>query len=192
FRNSHEGIERKRKLFTAYVSIMLLAFVGRTTLRNYLYNDSARDLNTHNYVAAKKKLDLATNIDGGFSYGWDRLARVEFRTNDSENAERHWLLALKKKPDLVSAKVGLSSIYMKSGQYEKAKILLNSARRLAPRDIATLINLGHINLVLGKKDCAIENFNKAVTLSGGDVTVCKAVTNALYQADISDYKKKQK
>ncbi|MCA9800837.1 MAG: tetratricopeptide repeat protein [Cyanobacteria bacterium HKST-UBA02] len=174
---------RKRKLYLAYVSMMLILFCGKTTLRNYLYNESAGDINEKQYAVARQKLEFITAMDPGFASGFDRLARVEFRQNDLEPAEKHWLHALKAKPDLVSAKVGLSTICMRRGELDRARALLNSARRLDPRHIPTLVNLGYYNLQTGRIDLARENFKKAVDLSGGDRDVCLIAASALKRFD---------
>lgn len=174
---------RKRRLYLAYVSVMLILFCGRTTLRNYLYNESAGDINAKRYAVARQKLEFITAMDPGFASGFDRLARVEFRMNDLEPAEKHWLQALKAKPDLVSAKVGLSTLCMRRGELDRARSLLISARRLDPRHIPTLVNLGYYNLRTGRIDLARENFKKAVDLSGGDRDVCLIAASALKKCD---------
>src|SRR5262249_41954564 len=100
----HSGNARKRWLFVAYVSIMLVFFMGRTSARNYLYNEAKGALHHGDYAAAGESCRKALAIDQSFHLAWDRLARCEYKLKETAHAQEHWQKALALQPDLVSAK----------------------------------------------------------------------------------------
>lgn len=169
--STHSKVRARGRLFTCYIAIMMLLFTGRSAARNYLYNSAAQAMNRCEYQAAKGNCELSIAIDPTFPYTHDRLARCEFRLHNNDEAEKQWLAALRLKPDLVSAKVGLSNLYMLRGRYDEAHELLTSAVRLEPRDIAAFLNLGYLNLKLGNLSDGIKSIENAVNLAPQDCTV---------------------
>lgn len=178
-RSGHKGVERKRRLFVAYISLMLILFMGRTCGRNLFYNEAGIAFNKHDYMQARNLCQQSLWFDSNFAFAWDRMARAEFRLHDLRNAEQHFLKALKGKPDLVSSKVGLSNIYMRQKKFDAARALLIQASRLSPRDIPTMLNLGAFNLQTGKVDEAIQCFDRAIALAPQNTTV-KVVSAEAY------------
>ncbi len=168
---AHRKVTARGKLFTIYIAVMMLLFTGRSAARNYLYNEAAQAMNRCEYQMAKRDCELSIAIDSTFPYAHDRLARCEFRLHNNDEAEKQWQTALRLKPDLVSAKVGLSNVYMARGKYEKAHELLTSAVRLEPRDIAAFLNLGYLNLKLGRQTDGIKSIENAVNLAPQNSTV---------------------
>ncbi len=168
---AHSKATARGKLFTIYITIMLLLFTGRSAARNFFYNDAAQAMNRCEYQIAKRDCEISIAIDSNFSYSHDRLARCEFRLHNNNEAEKQWLAALRLKPDLVSAKVGLSNVCMARGQYKRAHELLTSAVRLEPRDIAAFLNLGYLNMKLGRRGDGIRSIERAVKLAPQDSTV---------------------
>ncbi|MBX9692405.1 MAG: hypothetical protein K2Z81_08480, partial [Cyanobacteria bacterium] len=165
------GVGRKQKLMTVYVTIMLVLFLGRNSTRNFLYNEAGGLFNKQDYVAAKQYCELALKIDSTFPYAWDRLARAEYRLKELDSAQIHWNKALKMKPDLVPAKVGLSSICMQRRQYDEARAFLLTALRLEEANIPALINLIELNSRTGKTSEALKYSDLVVQLAPRNITV---------------------
>jgi len=170
-KGAYKKSDRKSKLITAYIAIMLVLFTGRGAARNYFYNEAGQSFNKADYKSGKHLCELSLAIDGTYPYALDRLARCEFRMQDSENAEKHWLKALQMKPDMVSAKVGLSNVLMKRGDFEGAKKLLTNALRLEPRDIPTVLNVAFLNVKTGNTVEGMKYFERAMQLAPGNPTV---------------------
>ncbi len=170
-KKAYKRAENKGKLITAYIAVMLIAFTGRGAARNYFYNQAGQFVNKTDYKTGKHFCELSLMIDGTYPYALDRLARCEFRMNDSVEAEKHWKKALQMKPDMVSAKVGLSNIMMKRNDFDGARLLLTNAVRLEPRDIPVQLNLGYLNMQTGKTSDGIHNFETAVELAPENATV---------------------
>jgi tetratricopeptide (TPR) repeat protein len=172
----------KSKLITAYIAIMLIAFTGRGAARNYFYNQAGQFVNQANYETGKRFCELSLSIDGTYPYALDRLARCEFRLKDSVNAEKHWEKALRMKPDLVSAKVGLSNIHIQRKEFDEAKKLLVNALRLEPRDIPVLLNLGYLNMQSGNAVEGLKYFERALALAPESSTVRLLAAQAYFTA----------
>lgn len=168
---SYKRSGTKSKLVTVYIAFMLVLFTARSAARNYFYNQAGQSFNQADYLESKRLCELSLTIDGSYPFALDRLARSEFRLHDAPNAEQHWNKALRMKPDMVSAKVGLSNICIQRRQFESAKSLLKSALRLEPRDIPVYLNLGYVSLQLGEKTAALNYFNKALLLAPDNPTV---------------------
>lgn len=170
-KKAYKRSENKGRLITAYIAIMMIAFVGRGAARNYFYNQAGQYVNMVDYENGKRYCELSLMIDGTYPYALDRLARCEFRLGDSVNAETHWRKALAMKPDMVSAKVGLSNVLMKRNEFEDARKLLTNAMRLEPRDIPVQLNLGYLNMQTGNHNDGIKNFETALKLAPHNGTV---------------------
>lgn len=170
-RKCYNGIARKQRLITAYVSIMLMAFLGRNCIRNYTFNEAAVAFNKQDYAAAKHYCELALRFDPTFPFAWDRLARAEFRSNELAAAEQHWKHALKMKPDLVSAKVGLSNICMRRKEYDAARKLLQTALRLEEASVPAILNMVELCTLTNKHTDAVSYCDLALKLAPGDTKV---------------------
>lgn len=183
--SSYKTMTLKRGIISSYIFVILVLFLGSQTLKYYLYNASAIDMNEKDLAAAKHKLEYATRIDSGFAVAWDRLARVSYRMKDYKEAEKYWKKALECKPGLVTSRVGLSSIYIHNSEFKKAERILNSVVQSNPRNIPALLNLAQVNFKVGKLKQAEKLLNQAVELSGKDSTVCNAALS-LYKASIKN------
>ncbi|MDZ4836963.1 MAG: tetratricopeptide repeat protein [Candidatus Melainabacteria bacterium] len=170
-KKAYKRSANKGRLLTAYIAIMLMAFIGRGAARNYFYNQAGQYVNVADYKNGKHFCELSLMIDGTYPPALDRLARCEYRSGDNVNAELHWHKALNMKPDMVSAKVGLSNILMNRKDYGGARTLLTNAIRLEPRDIPVHLNLGHLNIETGRFRDGIKNFETAITLAPTNATV---------------------
>lgn len=54
------------------------------------------------------------------------------------------------KPDFVEAKIGMSNIYMRRGELEKARHLLDQCARLVPHNLAIYLNQAEVYTKLGE------------------------------------------
>ncbi len=179
-KKAYKRSENKGKLVTAYIAIMLVAFIGRGAARNYFYNQAGQYVNQADYKTGKHFCELSLSIDGTYPYALDRLARCEYRLNDSAGAEQHWRKALRMKPDLVSAKVGLSNVLMKRKDFKTARDLLTNAVRLEPRDIPVQLNLGSLNIQMGNNADGVKNFEAALQLAPQSPTVKLLAAHAFF------------
>lgn len=170
-RKAYSGVARKQKLITAYVSLMLIAFLGRNCIRNYTFNEAAVAFNKQDYISAKHYCELALKVDPTFAFAWDRMARAEFRMNDLILAEQHWKHALKMKPDLVSAKVGLSNICMHRKEYDAARKLLQTALRLEEASVPAMLNMVELSNLTNKPRDAVSYCDLALKLAPQDTRV---------------------
>ena len=181
----HKSVALKRGFISAYIFIALVLFLSSQSLKYYMYNASAIDMNKKRLDDARQKLEFATRIDGNFALAWDRLARVSYRSGDLENARKYWLKAIEKNSEIVSARVGLSSIYIRKLEFSKAEAILNSVVESNPRHIPALLNLAQVNFKLGKDKKARLLLDRAVELSGDDSTV-SGTASSLYKAAMAE------
>jgi Putative Zn-dependent protease, contains TPR repeats len=170
-RKCYNGVARKQKLITIYVSLMLILFLGRNCIRNYTFNEAAVAFNKQDYITAKHYCELALKVDPTFAFAWDRMARAEFRMSQLVSAEQHWKQALKMKPDLVSAKVGLSNICMHRKEYDAAGKLLQTALRLEEASVPAILNMIELSTLTNKNHDALGYCDLALKLAPSDTRV---------------------
>jgi len=170
-KTAYKRSNTRSKLVTAYIAAMLVLFTGRGAARNYLYNMAGQSFNKSHYLESKHLCEFSLAVDGTYPYALDRLARCEYRLQDHVSAEQHWKKALKMKPDLVSAKVGLSNICIQRRQFDSAKSLLKTALRLEPQDIPVHLNLGYVSMQMGDAAESLIYFKKALQLAPSNPTV---------------------
>lgn len=85
----------------------------------------------------------------------------------------HWKKALQVKPDFVESKLGLSVLYMRSWELEKALELILTCNRLAPKDEAGFINLAQVKSMMGNHREAIRILNEVIQQNRGrDLARC--------------------
>jgi cytochrome c-type biogenesis protein CcmH/NrfG len=75
------------------------------------------------------------------------MASCEWRLGNLKDAEKHWKIALQRKPDFVESKIGLSAIMVHQGNYQEARKLLQSAIRLSPTNVAAFMNLANLEVL---------------------------------------------
>jgi tetratricopeptide (TPR) repeat protein len=151
-KSTNERAALLRKVLAVIIAISVTTFLGRKASLNYFSNLGNICLTQGANRKAKNNFLLTTKIDPTFAIGWDQLARAEYRTGDVESAEQHWHRALFMKPDLVDAKVGISSVLISRNQYEQAKKLLEQCARLLPHNCNIYLNLAETYRKLGKHD----------------------------------------
>jgi tetratricopeptide (TPR) repeat protein len=156
--NEHAAL--LRKILAVIIAISVVTFLGRKASLNYLSNRGNIYLNQGNYVRAKSDFLATTKIDPTYAMGWDQLARAEYRAGDVAEAENHWHRALFMKPDLLDAKLGLSSILISQGEFAQAKKLLTQCARLLPHNCNIYLNLAEVYSKLGENGEA----NKLLTV----------------------------
>ena len=149
-RSTSERAAVVRKILSVVIAIGLVMFLGRRASLNYFFNRGASCFRHENYLAARNEFKMATKIDPTFAPGWDQLARTEFRSGDTAEAEEHWHRALQMKPDFVEAKIGMSNIYMRRGELQKARELLDQCARLVPHNCAIYLNQAELYSKLGE------------------------------------------
>lgn len=145
----------KSWLFSVYIAVILVCFSGRTALRNYYCNLGTRQLNQYRYAEAKQSFKQSILLDSTYPYSFDRLARIEYRQKNLKDAERLWTIALKRKPDLVSAKVGLSGVYIQRKEWKKAEEILKKSIWLEPQDVPANMNLAYLYIEIEREEEAL-------------------------------------
>jgi tetratricopeptide (TPR) repeat protein len=143
-----------RKILAVIIILSMFTVIGRRASTSYLANRGNTYLVQGNYVAAKKDFLLSTKIDPTFAVGWDQLARTEYRSGDLKAAETHWMWAAFLKPNLIDAKVGLSSALINRGDYKQAKELLLQGADFLPDDCSIKLNLAEAYNKSGDKSAA--------------------------------------
>jgi tetratricopeptide (TPR) repeat protein len=141
-----------RQILAVIIAISVTMFLGRKASLNYFSNLGNISLTQGIYQNAKDNFLITTKIDPTFAIGWDQLARAEYRSGDVESAEKHWHRALFMKPDLIDAKVGISSLLISRSEYSQAKKLLEQCVRLFPHNCNVYLNLAETCNKLGKQD----------------------------------------
>lgn len=129
------------RILSVIIAVGLIMFLGRRSMENYEFNLGSKAFRKADYATAAAHYRRAVEIDPVFAIAWDQLARSEFRTGKLQEAEQHWMCALKYRPDLIESKIGLSNIYMRRGEYERAKEILEHCLRLQPYHDAARLNL---------------------------------------------------
>lgn len=139
-----------RIVVSVIIAIGLISFMGRRTAVNYYYNSGNQLFKCGDYTAAKRQYERAISFDPFFAPAWQNLGGTEFYLGHPSLARRCWLQALRIKPDLVEAKVDLSYMAMQERKFAEAREHLARALKLAPMDIAALINLADLDMRLGR------------------------------------------
>src|SRR5690606_31451264 len=104
---------------------------------------------------AKQSFKQSILLDSTYPYSFDRLARIEYRQKNLKDAERLWTIALKRKPDLVSAKVGLSGVYIQRKEWKKAEEILKKSIWLEPQDVPANMNLAYLYIEIEREEEAL-------------------------------------
>jgi Flp pilus assembly protein TadD len=94
----------------------------------------------------------------------DALAAAYWIRNDSSDAEREWLEALRMQPGATGPLNSLGALYAQEKRFDQALPLLKRTVRLDPYDADGHLNLGAAYAEMGKTDRAEEQFRAAVLL----------------------------
>jgi Flp pilus assembly protein TadD len=96
------------------------------------------------------------------------LAAVYAATGDRDNAEAEFGHALKVKPNLASALMGLGNTYLKKGQENEAIALLQKAAAAVPKAFEPRFLLGAAYNRLGRSEEALRELQAALNLGGNE------------------------
>jgi superkiller protein 3 len=119
-----------------------------------LWKQSKRDDAT---AAFSKALELKS--DPNFKIAW---AGLRLEAGESEEARRLYEEVLSEDQNNVRAMQGLSVVYEKSNEFQRAIDILTKARSTDPRNQITLYNLAVIYDKLGKNDQAVEAYEEVI------------------------------
>jgi tetratricopeptide (TPR) repeat protein len=95
---------------------------------------------------------------------WNGLAELHLAAGRLDAAEEGARRALKADEKNVPAMVNLASAYHRKKRYELAKMVLENARQVDDRDPAVWNRLGFVELALGNRAVALEDFRTAAGL----------------------------
>lgn len=169
---SQEG-RLKHMMLTTFIAFSLVLLLARNAATNYTFNMGNVYTRKGEYKKAIEYYSMSTAINPWFPPAWDRLARSELRAGDPESAMEHWKKALQVKPDFVESKLGLSVLYMRSWELDKALELILTCNRLAPKDEAGFINLAQVRSMMGNHREAIRILNEVIQQNRGrDLARC--------------------
>ncbi len=115
----------------------------------------------------------------------DALAEVLLAAGRLDDAEQEARKALKLDEKNVPAMVSLATAYHRKKRHELAKMVLENARQVDERDPSVWNRLGFVNLALGSRAQALEDFRTAAAL-GPDFAEARANYGA-FLADAEDY-----
>jgi len=109
----------------------------------------------------------------GLRYPFEEIARANFYLTFGyhDTARLLYEQALKIYPDCEIAHARLGTVYLRQRLYPLALAQFETVDRLNPRSIANLMNLGHLNLVIGRVDEAEEYFERAKKLDPRNAAV---------------------
>jgi tetratricopeptide (TPR) repeat protein len=170
-KSTNERAALLRKILAVIIAISVSTFLGRKASLNYFSNLGNICLTQGANQKAKNDFLITTRIDPTFAIGWDQLARAEYRSGDVQSAEKHWHRALFMKPDLIDAKVGISSVLISRNEYEQAKKLLEQCVRLFPHNCNIYSNLAETYSKLGRHDEASKLLTVIQREGSGNVDV---------------------
>jgi tetratricopeptide (TPR) repeat protein len=146
-----------------------MLFLCRRTTLNFTYNEGLREFRSEHYRAAMASFALASKVDATFAPAWDYLARSEYRLGLAKEAEKHWRQALAMRPDMVEAKIGLSNILAKRGEYQDAMKLLRKALHLSPTNLSAYSNLADVQWRMGNHEDALQSISRVIDLDSGNL-----------------------
>lgn len=96
----------------------------------------------------------------------------------NDEALKEFLEAVRLDPGRYEAYGDVGALYAEKGDFQDAIIYLDKSRELNPNSAGVYFNLGELYLKTGRKDKAVENFRKAVSLDPGNpqyIAVLKSV-----------------
>lgn len=108
----------------------------------------------------KRCAELKSDFDNAFV----ALGFAYEKTNDTENAKKYFLEAIKIEPNNSYALRNLGGLFGKSSDLEKAIYYLEKSYRINPSDPMTVYGLGHIYKIIEEYEKADEFFRKVLTL----------------------------
>lgn len=94
----------------------------------------------------------------------NQLVEVLLATGRTAAAEQEARRILKMDERNVPAMVNLATAYHQAGRFELARMVLENARQIAPRDASVWGRLGFVELALGDRAQALEAFRQAASL----------------------------
>jgi cytochrome c-type biogenesis protein CcmH/NrfG len=97
----------------------------------------------------------------------------------SEQAEDAYLSAIRFDPNLISAYVRLSSMYVATGNYDKAIDLLKQARDIRPRNVEITSMAGRAAIMKRDFPGAVDLLTEAVRLDSTDLLLRNDLATAL-------------
>ncbi|HET8540601.1 MAG TPA: tetratricopeptide repeat protein [Anaeromyxobacter sp.] len=115
----------------------------------------------------------------------DALAEALLAAGRLDGAEQEARKALKLDEKNVPAMVSLATVYHRKKRHELAKMVLDNARQVDDRDPTVWNRLGFVDLALGNRAQALEDFRTAAAL-GPDFAEARANYGA-FLADAEDY-----
>jgi Tfp pilus assembly protein PilF len=166
-RRQYQRGAKIRIAFSIFIACSLTLFLGRRAAVNYEYNLGSKFFRVEEYARAAEAYAMAARIDATFAPSWDQLARSELRAGNVDNAEKHFLMALRMKPGMTDARVGLANVYFRKGDPKRAQEMLKKAVRLDPRNTSAVLSLAAVEADLGNRDSAI-HLIKSVQFDNAD------------------------
>lgn len=164
-----------RIILSAVIALGLIVFLGRRAATDYFYNCGSSYFRHEEYARAADSYRMAAKVDPTFAAAWDQLARSELRSGHAVDAEKHWLQALRMKPDLVESKLGLCNIYITRGELDRAKRLLDHCVQLAPHNKSVYLLNAELCIKRGDPNQAQKLAESVERVSGNDPDALAAV-----------------
>jgi Flp pilus assembly protein TadD len=130
-----------------------------------LYQDAQKFISQGDLAAARDQLELlATRYPGNALYQND-LGVICYKSGDNQAAQRHYEAAHRLQPDNSIFARNLADLYFAELQMvdEAIRIYLELFQK-QPRDVETLINLGHISSSVGRPDEAKTFYRRALEI----------------------------
>ncbi len=129
-------------------------------------------------------LNKAIAIYPGFTLAYINRGNVFFQLGDLEHAKQDWDTAKQQYPTHPELPGLYASYYINSsisqfgskGKYNEAITELNKGAALDPQNTILLFNLGYYYNMVGKKDSAIDAFQKIININPSDTLAIKCAS----------------
>ncbi|MEK7850561.1 MAG: tetratricopeptide repeat protein, partial [Deltaproteobacteria bacterium] len=149
--------KKKKNLYLLITFLILLAIYSLAVIkRNAVWHD-----NLLLWSDTVKKVPKSDRIHNNLGIEYEKRNRLD-------EAEQHYITALRLKPDFAEAYTNLSLVYLKRGWLDDAQQAAISALKLNHNYMYAHYNLGLIYIKMGLKDEARKEFETTLKLSPGD------------------------
>jgi hypothetical protein len=135
---SMKRAELYARLLPIYLTVMMLAYIGKTSTKNFYYNCGMACARSGETSRARAYFQKSLHVEPRSAQTLERLAFCDLVNNDPTAAIDNLRKALELRPESISARVSLVELLLQKGQREEAEKLLSSAICQYPGDVNLL------------------------------------------------------
>lgn len=150
----------------------------RHLLARYYNNLSMHELEMGNLQPAMQNMEIALQLDPGYSVNWSNAGVVHARSGDIAAAHDAYARALAIEPNNASAMANMASLAEHEGDSGRAKELRSRLEKLNDIDPLYHFLQAELNEQSGDYPRAIEHYRKAIRLLGDEPRFYEALARA--------------